>query len=51
MVAQYRLLSGTGELLDVLELDLSVLQGTNSVKNVAKASPTLMQRIAKLNPF
>jgi len=39
MVAQYRLLSGTGELLDVLELDLSVLQGTNFAKNVAKASP------------
>ena len=51
MVAQYRLLSGTGELLDVLELDLSVLQGTSFVKNVAKASPTLMQRISKLNPF
>jgi adhesin transport system outer membrane protein len=51
MLAQYRLLSGTGELLDVLELDLSTLQGTTFVKNVAKASPTLMQRIAKLNPF
>ncbi len=51
MLAQYRLLSGTGELLDVLELDLSTLQGTSFVQNVAKASPTLMERVKSLNPF
>lgn len=51
MLAQYRLLSGTGELLDVLELDLATIQGTNFVQKVAKASPTLMERIKSLNPF
>ncbi len=51
MLAQYRLLSGTGELLDVMELDLSTIQGTNFVQKVAKASPTMMERIKKLNPF
>jgi len=51
MLAQYRLLSGTGELLDVLELDLSTLQGTSFVQNVAKTSPTLMERVKSLNPF
>ncbi|MEH6445087.1 MAG: TolC family outer membrane protein [Oceanospirillaceae bacterium] len=51
MLAQYRVLSGTGELLDMLELDMSTLKGTNFVQNVAIASPTLMQRIKRLNPF
>ncbi|MCJ8297847.1 MAG: TolC family outer membrane protein [Pseudomonadales bacterium] len=51
MLAQYRVLSSTGELLDVLELDLKALQSTTFVLNVAVASPTLMERLRKLNPF
>ena len=51
MLAQYRLLSGTGELLDVLELDLTSLQETSFVRNVVEASPTLMERLKGLNPF
>lgn len=51
MLAQYRVLSSTGELLDVLQLDLKSLQTTDFVKNVAAASPTLLDRIKKLNPF
>ena len=35
MLAQYRLLSGMGELLDVLELDLSTLE-VNSFNNVTQ---------------
>lgn len=51
MLAQYRLLSGTGELLNVLELDLTSLQATSFVQNVVEASPTLMERLKGLNPF
>jgi len=51
MLAQYRLLSGTGELLDVLELDLRSLQENSFVANVVEASPTLMERLKGLYPF
>jgi len=51
MLAQYRVLSSTGELLDVLELDLKAMQTTTFVQNVAASSPTLMERLRKLNPF
>jgi adhesin transport system outer membrane protein len=51
MLAQYRLLSGTGELLDVLELDLKSLQESSFVANVVEVSPTLMERLKGLNPF
>ncbi len=51
LLAQYRVLSGTGELLDVLDINMSALKGTSFIKNVAQASPTLTERIKRLNPF
>lgn len=38
MLAQYRLLNGTGELLDVLEIDMSSLEHASLAKKVAKSA-------------
>jgi len=51
MLAQYRLLAGTGELLDVLDMNLSSLENTSFVENVVNASPTLTQKVKALNPL
>ncbi len=51
MLAQYRLLAGTGELLDVLDMNLSSLENSSFIENVANASPTLMEKIKSINPF
>lgn len=51
LLAQYRVLSGTGELLDSLAINVSPLAETGFGQAVIQASPSLMERVRSLNPF